>query len=347
MNLGRFYKNCVEAGIEADPRGKLGITRYLKAERGRFEKLDGFEKDSYDPERLNNPFTDVRILNGDEKTTIKTLMIGIDAFQPELLLADRLRSDGKHVDVVLTHHPAGFGIKRLAEVLDIQTEQWISFGVPAHIAQGLTEERFEEVIRRFHVMNTDAAVDSARILDIPYMCAHTAADNHVYQYLQRKMDNLKDAVVSDVMEILQEEPEYQHQAKMQAPPMLIAGKKTTRCGKVFVEMTGGVMPKEQALDELSRSGISTLVVMHMTEEALKAAKKVRLSVVVAGHMASDTMGMNLMLDKALPPGDEVEIIECAGFKRVDRRKAGPRKRAGRAGAGTRAKKPGRAKSRKR
>jgi putative NIF3 family GTP cyclohydrolase 1 type 2 len=319
MNLGELYKRCIKAGIEADPRGKKGIDRYLKAENKRYESLEGFEKESYDHERLANPFTDVRILNGDEGTQLKALMVGIDAYQPELLIADRLRANGKNVDAVLTHHPAGFGIKRLPEVLDIQTEQWISLGVPAHIAQSLNDERLEEVVRRFHVMNSDAAVDAAVLLGVPYMCSHTAADNCVYRHLQAKMDKSKPAAVSDVTEMLREEPEYRHQALMQAPPMIVAGKGTNRCGNVFVEMTGGVMPKEQALDELSRSGISTLVVMHITEEGLVAAKKAKLNVVIAGHMASDTMGMNLMLDRALPPGDDIEIIECAGFKRFDRR----------------------------
>ncbi len=347
MNLGEFYNRCVAAGIEADPRGKAGIDRYLKAERKRYESLEGLERESYDNQRLSNPFTDVRILNGDEKTQLKALMVGIDAYQPELLIADRLRASGRRVDAVLTHHPAGFGIKRLPEVLDIQTEQWISFGIPAHIAQSLNEERLEEVVRRFHVMNSDAAVDAAVLLGMPYMCSHTAADNWVYRYLQNKMDKSKPVTVSDVTEILHQEPEYRHQALMQAPPMLAAGKKTSRCGKVFVEMTGGVMPKEQALEELSRSGISTLVVMHMTEEGLAAAKKAKLNVVIAGHMASDTMGMNLMLDRALPTGDEIDIIECAGFKRFDRRTGRAARRArkpagGRARSVPKARKVGRA-----
>ena len=57
MNLGQFYRRCVEAGIQADPRGRAGIAAYLKAEKKSYDKLDGFEKDNYDHERLKNPFT--------------------------------------------------------------------------------------------------------------------------------------------------------------------------------------------------------------------------------------------------------------------------------------------------
>jgi putative NIF3 family GTP cyclohydrolase 1 type 2 len=321
MNLGQFYRKCVEAGIQADPRGKAGIERYLKTERKRYEALESFEKENYDHERLTNPYTDVRILHGDPKETVKGIMIGIDAYQAELIIADTLRRRGEKVNLVFTHHPAGFGIKRLPEVLDVATEQWIALGVPPHIAQSLNEERCEEVVRRFHVANSDAAVDAARLIGMSYLCSHTAADNWVAYYLQKKLDAAKPELVSDVLELLQREPEYRHQAKLQAPPMIVAGKKTSRCGRVFVEMTGGVMPKERAFEQLSRYGISTLVVMHMPEEAIATVKKAGLNVIIAGHMASDTMGMNLMLDKALPPGDSVKVFECAGFKRFDRRKS--------------------------
>lgn len=329
MNLGQFYKNCIQAGIQADPRGKAGIARYLKAEKKRYDALEPFEKENYDHERLTNPYTDVRILNGDEKEPVNGIMIGIDAYQPELILADTLRRRGEKVNIVLTHHPAGFGIKRLPEVLDVATEQWIALGVPPHIAQSLNEERCEEVVRRFHVANSDAAVDAAKLLGVPYMCSHTAADNWVAQHLQKKIEAAKPDLVSEVLELLYQEPEYRHQAKLQAPPMIVAGKKTSRCGRVFVEMTGGVMPKQEAFDHLSRYGISTLVVMHMPEEALATVKKAGLNVIIAGHMASDTMGMNLMLDRALPPGDSVKIFECAGFKRFDRRKSRAAKPAAR------------------
>ena len=340
MNLGQFYKKCIEAGIQADPRGKAGIERYLKAEKKRYEALEPFEKENYDHERLTNPYTDVRILHGDEKEPLKGIMVGIDAYQPELMIGDMLRNRGEKVSAVLTHHPAGFGIKRLPEVLDVATEQWIALGVPPHIAQSLNEARLEEVVRRFHVANSDAAVDAAKLLDMPYMCSHTAADNWVARHLQRKLDAAKPHLISDVIELLHEEPEYRHQARLQAPPMLVTGKKTTRCGRIFVEMTGGVMPKQQAFEELSRYGISTLVVMHMPEEALDTVRKASLNVIIAGHMASDTMGMNLMLDKALPPGDSIKIFECAGFKRFDRRK-------GRAGRSAKKKTAGGTRSRKR
>ena len=150
------------------------------------------------------------------------------------------------------------------------------------------------------------------VSDTWFFSKRGAYSQRAFKYLQDKMNKAKPKVVSDVIEMIQDEPEYQHQASLQAPPMQVSGKKTTRCGNVFVSMTGGVMPKEQALDELSRSGISTLVVMHIPEEALAVARKTRLNVVIAGHMASVGMAVARAMRSAKLPPKEKPIRPLVG-----------------------------------
>jgi hypothetical protein len=55
----------------------------------------------------------------------------------------------------------------------------------------------------------------------------------------------------------------------------------------------------------------------MSEEHRKEAEKCHLNVVIAGHIASDNLGINLLLDKVLS-GQKINIIECSGFRRVAR-----------------------------
>jgi hypothetical protein len=38
---------------------------------------------------------------------------------------------------------------------------------------------------------------------------------------------------------------------------------------------------------------------------------------VAGHIASDNLGLNLLLDEVLN-GSEIYILSCSGFQRVSR-----------------------------
>ena len=59
------------------------------------------------------------------------------------------------------------------------------FGVPINVAEGIMASRMSEVKRGLMPLNHNRAVDAARLLDIPLMCIHTPADNHVSDYLQR------------------------------------------------------------------------------------------------------------------------------------------------------------------
>ncbi len=317
MRLGDFYSKCVEYGIRADKRGRAHLNRLLKEEKKKYDKLEGFEKECYDVERLRNPFTDCRILYGDPRREIKSMMVGIDAHSDELLLANELKRNGTPVDLVLTHHPAGHATKRLPEVMDIQTEEWIMYGVPPHVAESIIDVKKEWATRQFLVRNTDAPVDVARILDIPFMGVHTPADNWVASYMQKKVDRAKPRLVSDVIDIFLKEPEYRHHAKLQAGPTLVCGKKENRCGKVYVDMTGGIMAGKTYLPELSKRGISTLVVMHIPDDAVDKAKEEKLNIIIAGHIASDTLGLNLLLDRVL--SKNMKIIEVSGFRRFPRK----------------------------
>jgi hypothetical protein len=56
--------------------------------------------------------------------------------------------------------------------------------------------------------------------------------------------------------------------------------------------------------------------MHMKEESKKEAETANINVVVAGHMSSDSLGMNLFLDELEKRG--IEIVPCSGLIRVSR-----------------------------
>jgi len=55
--------------------------------------------------------------------------------------------------------------------------------------------------------------------------------------------------------------------------------------------------------------------MHLSEEHFKKVKDVNLNVVIAGHIASDTLGLNLLLDR-LEKQEKFQILACSGFRRI-------------------------------
>jgi putative NIF3 family GTP cyclohydrolase 1 type 2 len=149
------------------------------------------------------------------------------------------------------------------------------------------------------------------------MCAHTPADNHVTDYLQKLFDKRKPKRLSDVLAILKNIPEYRHAMKKKAGPRILIGDAKKPAGKIFVDMTGGTEGSKKVFARLSQAGVGTIIAMHLSEEHFKIAKDEHINVIIAGHIASDTLGLNLLLD-SLEKKERLKIVQCSGFARVRR-----------------------------
>ncbi|UCG77853.1 MAG: NGG1p interacting factor NIF3 [Nitrospirota bacterium] len=317
MKLKEFYEKAVQAGIDNDPRGKSSVKESLKAKKGTFEALKADEKKLFDKESLTNPYSDTRILNGKGSENIRTVLAGIDIEVGEIMLADSMRSKGKKIDLVMAHHPEGRAIATLYDVMSMQSDILSKFGVPINVAENLMEGRMREVERRLMPMNHTRAVDAARLVDIPFMCVHTPADNMVVSYLQKMFDSRKPRKLGDIIKMLLKIPEYEDAAMNGSGPKILLGSERRTAGKVFVDMTGGTEGSKDIFESLTGSGINTIVCMHLSEEHRKEAEKHKINVIIAGHISSDNLGINLLLDKVIGKG-KIDVIQCSGFRRVKR-----------------------------
>ncbi len=317
MKLSKIYELVVKEGIAVDPRGEELVSKNLANAKKQYEELKEKEKAIFDKEKLTNPYADTRILNGDPGLDVKAALIGIDIEVGEVLLADRLRQLGKEIDLVISHHPEGYARANFYEVMNMQVDIFGKVGVPITVAEGLLKERIKEVERKVLPANHTRAVDAAKLLDIPFMCVHTPSDNHVATYLQRLFDDKKPENLAEVLDILKDIPEYQEAMKLNAGPRILFGEPKNRAGKIFVDMTGGTEGPKDIFEKLEQAGIGTVVAMHLSEEHFKSVQKGHINVVLAGHISSDSLGLNLLLDK-LAKEDKLEFITCSGFKMVKR-----------------------------
>jgi len=328
MKLEAFYRKVIELGRKRDPRGTAEVDAELELRKKEYDELKGVPRELYDVEKLVNPYADTRILNGDRNAEIKRVMVGIDIEGPELLLADRLRERGEGVDLLMAHHPEGLALARLADVMGMQSAILAKYGVPINIAEDIMGGRVKEIDRRVMPGNHCRNVDMARALDLPFICIHTPADNHVASHLQELFDKRKPRRVKDVIEILYENPEYRASGRDGSPVSIFVGSEDRRAGKVFVDMTGGTEGSQQVYEKLAVAGVGTVVAMHMTEEHRKEAEKHHINVVVAGHISSDSLGLNLLLDQ-IRRVEPLEVLEISGFIRIDRAaKQEPEKKKG-------------------
>ena len=316
MKLREIYETAVRMGVKADPRGKKGVEEHLERTRRRHEKLPAHLKAFADEADLTNPFSDTRIYVGDPETEVTTLLAGIDMNTGEILLADRLREKGVPIDAVYTHHPEGFGLTKLDDVMEAQADIWAQFGVPIQAGEKFISERMDEVKRRLMPVNYDQAIDAARLLGMPFFSAHTPTDNLVVEFLTRYFAEREPKLIEDVEKALVEIPEYRIAARKGAGPYLGKSSPSARAGKIWVDMTGGTEGPKKAMEKLADAGVGTIVGMHMGPELREEAEKHNVHVVIAGHMSSDSLGINLFLDALERKG--VKTVATSGLIRVHR-----------------------------
>ena len=318
MKLGDVYKAALDIGIANDPRGKQDVKAGLKRLKEKYDHLSDDEKEFFDEEKLRNPYSDTRILNGDDNLEVEEVLIGVDLEVGEVLLADRLNEKGHSINLLMAHHPEGPALANLSDVMKMQSDLWHKQGVPINIGDSLIDKRMREVFRHLMPTNHNRAVDAAKLLGLAFMCIHTPADNLVTSFLQNKIDKATPYTLKEVVEILKEEPEYKQAAKEGHGPTILTGDGEKRAGRVVVDMTGGTEGSSDIIEKLAQAGVGTLIGMHMSDKMRKKAESSHLNVVIAGHIASDTIGLNLLLDQLTKKGLK-NIIACSGFKRTPRK----------------------------
>jgi len=290
VKLSYLYNRVVKFGSERDPRPKSHIDSYA----------------------------DTAILYGNPDTQIQKILVGIDIEGAELLLADRIRQQ-QGLDLVVSHHPEGRAYAALYEVMQLQVDILKKAGIARNVAQQLLDERKQEVERKILPQNHRRAIDTARILDLPFMCIHTPADNHAFWFMRKTIEREKPKKLQDIVDILMNIPEYQEADRIAAGPRIISGNPKRRVGRVLVEMTGGTEGSRNVFDKLYKVGVRTLICMHLSEEHFKKVKDANLNVIIAGHISSDTLGLNLLLDRIEKESKETfQIISCSGFNRIKR-----------------------------
>lgn len=314
--MSDYYRLAVEVAKEADPRKGEELESVLLQMKRAYDALDAAGRDIFDVDSLWNPYADSRILCGSEDTEVSTALWGIDISSAEVLLADRLREKGWKIDTVISHHPQGRAHASLYKVMPVQERMMCSWGVPVTTAEDILGPRMHEVMCASHSQNHAQTVDACRLLDMPFMCLHQPCDLLGQQYMQRLVDERGPERLGDLLDLLATLPEYQHAIRECNPPAIFVGGRDRKAGSIAVKFAGGTAAPKEMYEQLSRSGIGTVMCMHAPESHREEARKNHINLVVASHMASDSLGTNLVADRFQERG--LEIIPCSGYIRVRR-----------------------------
>lgn len=320
MKLRTLFESAVAIGMAHDPREKEYMKKLLDKQKKHMAKLSAKEKETFDEERTWNPYGDCRILAGDDNTEVRRLMVGIDIETPEVLLADRLRERGETIDALLIHHPEGRALADLEKVLPLQSDLLALSGVPITHSEALLRPRMDRIWRSIHADNLFRFERAAELLGFPALVCHTITDNLAWRFMEKHICAKQFDDLGEILRAIAEIPEYAYYAKKGNPPIIASGSRSGRPGRVCAtEFTGGTNGPEELMEAQSRAGVGTILSMHVTEKSLEEAKKHHLNMIQCSHMASDSLGMNLLLDRLEKIDPKLSFLEVSGFIRVKRK----------------------------
>ncbi len=311
MTIQQIHDLAVKMGMESDLRGLKTVRKVLDRAKVRHDRTAAKDRWELDHEALTNPYLDSRILF-DPKREVKKVLAGIDIQPGEMIIAKDLGCD-----LVIGHHPIGEGLADLHDVMHLQADVMAMYGMPINIAEALMHERISEVAQGVSASNHHRTVDAARLLGVGLMCTHTVTDNLAAKFLDGVLKRAKPETLGEIIDVLKTVPEYRTAVTRKAGPFIMVGNPESSAGKiVLTDITGGTEGAVGIYEKMAQYGFGTIIGMHMDKERKKEAAKYHINVVIAGHMSSDSLGMNQLLDQLQKRG--VEIIPASGLIRVSR-----------------------------
>ncbi len=238
-----------------------------------------------------------------EGENIKKILFGIDMDTSEILLAKDLGAD-----CVISHHPtSGRPLIDFHEVMEVQIDKMVEFGITINKAQKVLKKRMGKVKRGMHVKNYDRVGSAAKLINIPYLNIHIPADiiteNYVQDFLNEKFNDKPKTKLGEVACALREINEY---SEAIAGPAIWVGSENDYAGKIAVLMAGGTNGGADVFKAYFEAGVGTIICMHVPEDVKEAVEKQNIgNIIVAGHIASDAIGLNILIKEIEKRGVEV------------------------------------------
>ena len=239
-----------------------------------------------------------------EGKNIRKVLLCIDAGSPELLLAKQLR-----YDAVIAHHPAGgTAVIDFHEVFKRHVNQMVDAGIPKAKAEKVVAKKLEQLETEGHTRNYCQATDAAKLLKMPFMNIHTPLDEIGRRIMSEKIDSriTGSSKVKDVVKALNELGEFK---KALTKIKIRMGKAENPAGKVIVSHGAGTNGGYEIAKAYFEEGVGTLIYIHVGLGDLEKLKTEKLgNLVVTGHIASDSVGINPFVHKLEEAGVSVTTL---------------------------------------
>jgi putative NIF3 family GTP cyclohydrolase 1 type 2 len=223
---------------------------------------------------------------------IRKVLVSIDVGVGELLLARNLGCDA-----VIAHHPAGGRAKLEGyKVFNRHIDQLKEAGVPEDVAKEAIKPKLRVLELQHHPDNYDQVSSAAKKLRMPLLSIHSPCDEIGRRMIQQALEGLDDnstvkAVVSRIMR-------FQEFRKAKSKIEVRLGSPKNKAGKIVISHAAYTNGGYEIAKTYFQNGVSTLSYIHIAEADLtKLANGPSSNLIVLGHIASDWLGINKLLNE--------------------------------------------------
>lgn len=222
---------------------------------------------------------------------IKKVLIAIDVGTAELMLARQLGCDA-----VIAHHPIGVASVNFYKVFDRHVDFMVEHGVPKQVARQAVKKLKDRVETRNHAEIYSEVVEAAKALGIPLVNIHQPCDEYMRQVVLQAIKSSKTEYVSDIVRSVSRIPEFKHAA---TKVHVRLGSEKNRAGRWALVVAAGTNGGYHIARAYFQHGVSTVIYLHVDYGDLTKMREDDLggNLVVMGHLAGDSIGLNGLADR--------------------------------------------------
>jgi putative NIF3 family GTP cyclohydrolase 1 type 2 len=222
---------------------------------------------------------------------INKALIAIDVGTAELMLARQLGCDA-----VIAHHPIGIAHVNFYKVFDRHLDFMVEHGVPRKIAKQAVEKLKDRVATRNHTDIYSDTVGAAKALGMPLVNIHQPCDEYMRQVILQAITSGWTEYVSDIIRSIGKIPEFRHAATRVKVRL---GSEKSKTGWWALVVAAGTNGGYDIAKAYMQHGLSTVIYLHVDYGELMKMRQDRLegNLVVMGHLAGDSIGLNGLADR--------------------------------------------------
>ena len=235
-------------------------------------------------------------------TNIKKVFVSIDVSPFDIYFAKTLGCD-----CVLTHHPIGKSAVLFHKVFDRHMTYMLEKGVKKKLAISLVKDLKYKAYLKSHSLIYNDVISTAEILKMPLLNIHQPLDEYMRKIILFKLAKSKLKTISDLIETIEEITEFK---KALTRVIICNGKASNEIGNWVLVIAAGSNGGYDIARTYYENNVSTVIYLHIDYNELNKVKKDKTckNLVILGHLAGDSIGMNKICK-------ELEKREIVVFKR--------------------------------